>query len=137
MRTARLPTVSRCIPCPGVRTHHIPPGHTHPQTYPQEGTWYQRYLPTPKGHWIRDTQPLLWTDKPCENIYFPQLCWWAVINLFEIEFIRHYLKNVIHKVFCADKSFVLTKHKIKIKITKSNHNEIRNSICDMYWKYGV
>ena len=91
MGTTRLPTVSHCIPCllgDGYALDIPTPRHTHPQTYPPpgllptpdipapdiptppppEGTYFQRYPPTP-------------VDKEtCENITFQQLRWRMVIK---------------------------------------------------------
>ena len=86
MHTARLPTISCCIPFPGVRVGMHSPGHTHPEVpcleedrYPRhihsppEGTWYERYPPIPR----KDMGPEIPTPNPrgqpdtCEKHYLP------------------------------------------------------------------
>ena len=73
MHTARLPTISCCIPFPGVwggyaspRTYPprgAMPRGTVPKTYPfpLEGTWYERYPPIPR----KDMGPEIPTPNPC------------------------------------------------------------------------
>ena len=86
MRTARLPTVSCCIPCPGGGTH--PPGYTHPlpgHAHPPPGHAHAPDIHThplldisthQKGPGTRGTERQRDT---CENITFRQIRWRAVI----------------------------------------------------------
>ena len=76
MCTARLPTLSSCIPGQMSRSDLVPEIPN-----PIEGTWYQRYPIPQKGNDTRDTHPHLWTKwlkDTCENITFLQLRWRAV-----------------------------------------------------------
>ena len=76
MRTARLPTVSNCIPGPMSGGQYPPRGHTHPQKGP--GT---RDTNLQVEHGTRYTHPTTeWLTATYENITFLQLHWRTVIK---------------------------------------------------------
>ena len=81
MRSARLATISHCIPDPmreGVSSH--PPGHTHPHPLdipaPQKGPATRDNYPW-KGPETTDNRPSREQTYAHENITFSQLHWWA------------------------------------------------------------
>ena len=88
MHTARLPTISCCIPFPGVRVGMHSPGHTHPEVPCLEEDRYPRHIHSPrKEPGTRDTHPSperTWDQRyppptpvdsqtPVKNITFLQL----------------------------------------------------------------